>query len=143
MRFSLLALLLFPTLASAKVIPFAENIFLGTLSCQSAAINFEDGKLITDDRVTLPTAVCRIEKNLAVVCGFVGNDQKLVDTVLFTGGITNEKGILENDEFGYMILDMKSRRFFANNNVNLNNGKVRGARLCSGMFKYQSEVEKK
>lgn len=132
-----------PTLSrdtAGGIKPFRDSLIFQYDECKAIVADMSSGSLRVTDGDKL-VVVCSAKNELSYDCGFSREEaKKLFATRVMAGGVLGAEGVLKSDS-DEIIMSMISRTFIAKANINLDNGRVRGSKICSGKFLYASELK--
>lgn len=127
---------------SSNIVDFNENMILRHDDCKTTLVNMQNGKILSDNGDKL-YIICEKSKPAHYSCLF----QKIGEKKPFTsrnmlGGIVGAQGVLKSDG-DEIIFSMISKKFIAESKVVIESGRLRGRKICSGSFFFESELNRK
>lgn len=123
---------------------FREDFFLLYSECKTIIVDMGKGSITQSTGDPLFVG-CEKKKQNEYLCLFLDkNAKKLISKLKLAGYIIDSEGIVTNQTMNdTIIINMVSRRFIARSNVNLDSSRIRGTKICTGEFIYESEFKKK
>ena len=140
MLFAIAALLSFNTNAQpAKT--FKERFYLLGNKCHSVIVEMNSGTLKDTPGDDFSILCDPVKNKTALNCMVLHKDGKKTD-VVYDGGIMGSDGIINLNNVESFNINMVTKRFQSDSYVFIDNGRIRGMKICAGDFMYDSDYKR-
>lgn len=139
-------LIIFSLLISFKAFPqslkpFTEKFYLITSKCSTTFVEMNSG-ILKNSPADDVTIVCDSVKGKGTLkCTYLYKDGSM-KSLIYDGGIIGSDGILTMKNVEQYNINMVTKKFQSDSYAYLDNGRIRGMKICGGDFLYESDFKR-
>lgn len=122
---------------------FREPFWLFTRECRNTAVDMRSGSIVNDKGDSF-TVFCKPTADIELSCNYLFDDQKKTfkENSKYFGGISGAQAALQNKLGDEIIINLTSQVFQLKSELNLADGLIRGAKICSGSYMTETEAKR-
>lgn len=141
-KIGLLLLSISPVLNAQEVKPFQETFYLISNKCVSTIVEMNSGDLKSHPGDGF-SAICEPIKNKSEFkCTYLYDKSQKPKEVVYSGGIIGSEAVIVMKNIESYNINMVTKNFQSDSYIYLDNGRIRGMKICSGHFIYASDAER-
>jgi hypothetical protein len=130
-------------LRAQQPMPFKEAFYLISSKCSATIVEMNSGEL-----KTVPgdgfSAICDPLKGKSEYkCSYVYNDKSEKPKIMtYLGGIIGSEALLTVKNIEQFNINMVTKKFQSDSYIYVDNGRIRGNKICSGDFIYSTDADR-